>query len=127
MTPAEKKIAGFCVRLRLSCTWQPLRYNGRRAVIKTLDRVRHDVILSEARRLKDISVSDWTCNAGGVWEGEIYLQDATEAERLQDILAAEKARNENWWTVYHSCLAAGLDSCTAQARAETLYPTPETL
>lgn len=127
MSPAEKKISGFCARRQLAYEWQPLKCDGRRAVIESLDRTQHAVILTAARRLKGIRTKDWTCDAGGVWEGRIYLQDEADAKRIDAILKAEYERNQNWCQVYHDCIEAGMDTATASARAEALYPTPAVL
>ena len=127
MTAAEKKISAFCARRGLSYEWQALKCNGRRAVIDSLDREQHAATLAAAHRLKDIRVKEWTCGAGGVWEGRVYLQDAADAERIDAILSAEYERNQNWCQVYHDCLVSGLDHSTASRRAEALYPTPDAL
>lgn len=127
MTTADKKISGFCARRGLAYEWQALQYNGRRAVVESLDRQQHAVTLAAASRLKGIRVTDWTCGAGGVWEGRVYLQDAADAERVKAATAAELQRNENWWHANHYARAAGLDSTAAAQYAESLYPTPAAL
>ena len=127
MTLTEKKISAFCARRGLSHEWQVLKCNGRRAVIESLDREQHAATLAAARRLKGIRAKEWTCGAGGVWEGRVYLQDAADGERIDAILAAEYERNQNWNQVYHNCIIDGLDPSTASRRAEALYPTPATI
>ncbi len=127
MTAAEKKISAFCTRRGLTYEWQALKCNGRRAVVESLDREQHAATLAAARRLKGIRVKDWTCGAGGVWEGRIYFQDAADAERIDAILTAEQQRNENWWTANHYARLSGLDPTAAAHYAESLYPTPATL
>lgn len=127
LTPAENKIRAFCAQRGLACEWQALKSNGWRAVVESLDREQHAATLAAARRLNGIRVEDWTCGAGGVWEGRIYLQDAAAAERIGAALAAEYNRNCNWWQVYHGCIVDGLDRIAAARQAESLYPTPATL
>ena len=127
MTTAEKKISAFCTRRGLSYEWQPLKCSGRRAVVESLDREQHAAMLTAARRLKGVRVTDWTCGAGGVWEGRVYLQDADVAERIAAALGAEYGRNQSWCQVYHNCIADGLDYITAARRAEALFPTPTAL
>ena len=127
LTAAEKKISAFCARHGLAYEWQALRCNGRRAVVESIDRQQHAATLDAARRLKGIRVKDWTCGAGGVWEGRVYFQDVADAERIEAILETERRRNENWSQVYHNCIIAGMDSTAAARRAEALYPTPATL
>ena len=127
MTAAEKKISAFCARRGLAYEWQALKCNGRRAVVESLDREQHAATLAAALRLKGIRAKEWTCGAGGVWEGRVYLQDAADGERIDTILAAERKRNENWCQVYHNCIVDGLDPSTASRRAEALYPTPAAL
>ncbi len=124
MTAAEKKISAFCARRGLAYEWQALRCNGRRAALVSLDREQHAATLAAARRLKGIRVTDWTCGAGGVWEGYIFLRDAADADRIHAILEAERQRVENWWTANHYARAAGLDATAAARYAENLYPTP---
>ena len=127
MTAADKKISAFCARRGLAYEWQALKCDGSRAVIESLDRQQHAATLAAARRLKGIRVNDWTCGAGGVWEGRVYLQDADDADRIHAILTAEYERNQNWCRVYHDCIVDGLDPSTASRRAEALYPTPAAL
>lgn len=127
MTAAEKKISAFCAKRGLTYEWQPLKCNGRRAVVESLDREQHAATLAAARRLKGIRVKEWTCGAGGVWEGRVYFQDAEDAERIDAILSVEYERNQNWWQVYHNCIVDGLDRHTASSQAEALYPTPAAL
>jgi len=86
MTAAEKKISAFCARRGRAYEWQALKYNGRRAVVESLDREQHAATLAAARRLKGIRVKDWTCGAGGVWEGRVYFQDTADAERIDAAL-----------------------------------------
>lgn len=124
MSPAEKKISGFCARRQLAYEWQPLKCNGRRALVESMDREQHAAILAAGRRLKGVRVKDWTCNDGGVWEGRIYFQDAADGERIDAILKAEHERNQNWCQVYHDCIVAGMPASEASRRAEALYPTP---
>ena len=127
MTAAEKRISAFCARHGLAYEWEALRCNGRRAVVESLDRQQHAATMTAARRLRGVRVTDWTCGAGGVWEGRIYFQDAADAERINAILTAEYKRNENWWPANHYARASGLDSTAAAQYAESLYPTPATL
>ena len=127
MTVIETKINSFCHRQGLSCKWQDLRCNGRRAVIASIDREQHAATLAAASRIKGVRVSDWTCGAGGVWEGYVYLQDAIDGERIDAILTAEHERNQHWSQVYHDCIVDGLDPSTASRMAEALYPTPATI
>jgi len=124
MTTAEKKISNFCVRRKLGYEWQRLKYEGQRAVIVTLDRVHHDTIWKAAHRLKGIRVTERTCYGGGCFEGFVYLQDAVEADRIDNLLATERERCENWNRVFHDALVCGLDHASAARRAEALYPTP---
>ncbi len=126
MTAAEKKISAFCTRHRLGYEWQALKYNGRRAVVESLDREQHAATLAAARRLKGIRVKDWTCGAGGVWEGRVYLQDADDAARMDEAAKAEWEHHENWWTANHYARLSGLDPTAAAQYAESLYPTPAT-
>ncbi len=127
MTAAEKRISAFCTRRGLAYEWQDLKYNGRRAVVESLDREQHAATLVAARRLKGIRIKDWTCGAGGVWEGRIYFQDAADAEHIDAALTAEQQRNENWWTANHYARLSGLGQTAAAHYAESLYPTPATL
>ena len=117
MTAAEKRISAFCARHGLAYEWEALRCNGRRAVVESLDRQQHAATMTAARRLRGVRVTDWTCGAGGVWEGRIYFQDAADAERINAILTAEYKRNENWWTANHYARASGLDSTAASRQA----------
>lgn len=127
MTAAEKKIITFCTRHGLAYEWQALAYDGRRAVVATLDWPHHMATLEAARRLKSIRVNDWTCDLGGVFEGYVYFQDETDANRIDAITKAKMQRHDNWWNVYHNCIVDGLDPIAAAQRAEALYPTPATL
>jgi len=127
MTATEKRMDAFCIRHHLEYKWQPLRFDGRRAVIETQARNHHADVLGAARRLKGVRVDQWTCSDGGVWEGYIYLQDAAEAERINTILMAERERNEKWWMVYHDDIVSGKDKDTAIQHAESLYPTPKSV
>lgn len=124
MKTTEKKISAFCARHGLSYEWQPLRFDGIRAFVESVDRFQHAAILDAARRLKGVRVTEWTCNAGGVWEGRVYFQDATDAQRIDNLQDAESKRNENWWLTLHSCLENGMDHDAAIQHAESLYPTP---
>lgn len=124
MTAAEKKISAFCARNGVEYEWQQLRFDGVRAVITSVDRDQHATIINAARRLKGIRVTDWTCSAGGVWDGRIYLQDAADAERMDEAIMAEEARNELWWAVYSKYMSNGADITTAVQAAERAYPTP---
>lgn len=127
MTEAEKKISAFCARRGLAYEWQPLKYNGRRAVIESLDRYQHESIMAASRRLKGVRATEWTCCYGGVWEGRIYLQDAEDGARINAILAEEYARSNKWNQVYNACIVSGMDPSTASRHAESLYPTPDAL
>lgn len=120
----EQKISAFCARNGLYYEWEELRYNGRRAKITSLDRIHHAAMLAAARRLKGVSVDEWTCSAGGVWEGYIFLQDAADHVRIRSLCAAETERVENWWIALHRAMESGLSHADAQAEAERQYPTP---
>lgn len=124
MTKSEKKISAFCARHGLSYEWQALRFNGKRAVIASLDLKHHEKIMTLAKRLKGISVKNWWNSDGGVWEGYVYLQDASEAEQIHILTCAESTRKDNWWKAYHDCLVSGMDQDAAMRRAESLFPTP---
>lgn len=125
ITAAEKKISAFCSRRRLSYTWQPLKFNARRAVICTMDRIEHAATLDAARRLRGVKVSQWTAPASaGIFSGCVYLQDAADAERMQAAIDAETARSNAWWEANHAARLAGMDFSAAAAYAERLHPTP---
>jgi len=126
VTAAEKRISAFCARHRLSYEWQSLKYNGRRAFVESADRSQHAAALAAARRLKGVRVSDWTCGAGGVWEGRIYLQDAADASRMEEAAKIEWEHLENWWAANHNARLSGLEPDAAAQYAESLYPTPAT-
>lgn len=123
ITVAEMRINDFCGARGLAYTWQDLRHNARRARIETGDRYTHAATLKAARRIKGVSVNEWTAPGPG-WSGCVYLQDAADAERARAAQEAETARTDAWWTANHNARAAGMTWSQAAAYAESLYPTP---
>lgn len=124
MAAAEKKISAFCARNGIRYEWQTLKYDGRRAVIATLDRREHETLLKLARRLSGVRVTEWNAHAPDFWTACIYLQDADAAADADARAAREKAHHESWWTANHAARLAGMDASAAARHAETLYPTP---
>lgn len=58
MTQFEKKVCSFCNRHNLNYWWQDLQWNGLQAVIKTENRQHHNIVWDNARRLKNVRVTD---------------------------------------------------------------------
>ncbi len=59
---SEKQIEDFCSRYGLTFKWQPTKYDGRRAVIKSTNRKHHHAIIEAANRLKGVHISEWFCD-----------------------------------------------------------------
>lgn len=124
MKTTNERIAAFCKRHGLTCEWQELKLDGRRAVIRIEeDRQKYEAVLGAARRLKGVKVDTWV-HYGGIWEGIIALQDADMAAQIEAALKAESERVEQWWQTYHEYLTKGLGPNAAAITAERMYPTP---
>ena len=73
---AEKEIRAFCARRHLDYEFQDLKNMGERIVAETHDPDSHAAVLKAARRLRDVTVIDWTCSADGCFQGRIFFHDA---------------------------------------------------
>ena len=119
----DRKIMQFAEKHDLICEWQGMRHGGRRLAILTMCYKDHEEILKAAKRLKGVSVTDWTI-FDGEFEGKIYLQDQAEYDRIQALNELEMERNNNWWAANALARGMGMSSTAAAKYAETLFPTP---
>ena len=78
----EKTIRAFCARRRLDYEFQDLKNMGERVVAETHDPGSHAAALKTARRLRGVTVIDWTNNADGGFKGRIFFHDASDMKRI---------------------------------------------
>ena len=100
-TRLEQTVTRFAEKNGLSVEWQDLRFGFRRAVITTDDYIRHYALLDHLGRYSSLHAHS-SCHIGlGTFEGVITIMGAKEKVKLDNLLAEEKARNEDWWQRYH--------------------------
>ena len=62
-----------------------------------------DTLLHRAIKLRDVKiVRTWTCFAGGVYEGYIWLMDEADADAYHAKMEEKRAYLEDWWQRYHN-------------------------
>ena len=96
----EVKIMKFAKKHNLSYRFQDLKFGFRRIVFDTCSYEEHEYLSYLLGRIKGIDVSQWQCNAGGVFEGYLYVMDNTDHETLTRELEREVKESYDWWHRY---------------------------
>ena len=81
---------------------EPLEFGYSRMRIDATNWAEFDKALSCAKRLRKSSVvRQWQCNAGGYYEGSIWVMSADEALEYKGKMKAKMAAIDDWWNRYH--------------------------
>lgn len=93
---ASAKKHGFVVR------WEQLRFNTRRAVVDSDTWADHDRAHAWAKRMRGVSVSDWTAVSPYAFTGRVYIMDQAEYDELHAKIQAENDAANAWNERFHA-------------------------
>lgn len=82
---------------------EPLEFGYQWIELSARSLVEFDTLLHRAKKLRGVKiVRTWTCFAGGVYEGYIWLMTTEDADAYHTKMEERNAYLEDWWTRYHN-------------------------